>query len=129
MPQTVFVTYEYAHRNTLQSGIEFCINQNYNDKFFVGLGYGIGIEAGKKFGFPTAHLKFNSKEGYLCQLGFTNAKITTSTGITLYNAIDLQLGYSFPFHNESLPQLKGITFGITVRFSKNKKVFGSMKWF
>lgn len=128
-PKTIFLTYDYMHRNTLKTGIEFFIPNKSSNHIFVGLGYGVAIDNGKLYSFPTAHLSLNLKKGYVFKLTTTSSNVTPSAGISLFNVIDFNLGYSIPYQKEQLPELKGISAGITVRISKNNDVYLPMTLF
>ena len=129
IPKTVFVSYDYMNRNTIKTGIEFFIPNKSSNPIFIGLGYGIGIDNAKIFSFANAHLSLNLQNGYVLKLATTTTSLTSSAGVSLFNALDFNLGYSFPFQNQQIHKLKGITVGITVRISNHNKVYLPMKLF
>ncbi|WP_242499174.1 hypothetical protein [Flavobacterium sp. 140616W15] len=93
----------------------------------MGLGYGITSYDGKHYGLPDLHLSYNLKEFLFIKTGGSDKNAYALTGLTLLNMIDLGFGYSASFNREKNPVIKGFTFGITFRFTKNNDAYGKLK--
>jgi hypothetical protein len=105
----ITVAYRYTGRNVLQTGLEFRIGNTHGRSIILGpsLLYS-HINHADKF-IPEAHI-YLSDQGKLFGLSSNPYSIEPRIGITLFNIIFLNTGYTFPIHKEKY--FKGVTFGI-----------------
>lgn len=123
----LYLSYSIATKSQFTGGLEFCLDCENKNKFFLGLGYGISSYDHNYYGLPDLHLSYNfSKNPLFIKAGVSNQHTYTLAGITAFNAIDLGLGYSIPFETEKARVIKGFTFGITFRITNNKKAYTTM---
>lgn len=123
----IYVGYSIATKSQFTGGLEFCLDCKDKNKLFLGLGYGITSYDGKYYGLPDLHLSYNLKEYLFIKTGASDKNAYALAGITFLNMIDLGFGYSAPFNKEKVPVIKGFTFGITFRISKNNDAYGKLK--
>jgi hypothetical protein len=123
------VNYSIADKSLLTGGIELCLNsENYN-KLFFGIGYGItNSYDGNYYGLPDIHLSYNTQYLLFLKGGVSTKHAYLVSGLTLFNMIDLGFGYSHPFSENKIPEIKGFTLNTTFRFTnKPKKIYTQMK--
>lgn len=118
-----YINYSITVKNQLTGGLEFCLNCENKSKLFFGLGYGISSYDGKYFGLPDAHLSLNTESLLFIKIGGSNRNLYSLAGVSLLNFIDLGFGYSYPFTQDKIPELKGFTFGLTFRITNNKNAY------
>lgn len=117
-----YVEYFNSDRNQLKGGVElFSKFENY--RFFYGVGYGLVNSNEQIKGLLDYHASYNSNNGFLVKVSGSDRNITSTVGLTLLNALDFGVGYSFPIKKDELPIIQGFTVGLTVRFSKNNDVY------
>lgn len=122
-----YIDYKIANKSLLTGGIEFCLDCQNKNKLFLGAGFGItNSYNGNYYGFPDLHVSYNT-ESLFFKTGSSHKNAYVLGGFTFLNAIDLGLGYSFPYTKENIPIYKGFTTSLTLRFSNNKKAFGQFK--
>lgn len=131
----IYAETKIASKFQFTMGLEVCLmgsKKEDDNKLFFGLGYGITNYDKHVFGVPDIHLSYNVNSMYwpvFCKIGASNRHAYALTGLTFFNALDLGIGYSFPFEKQKTPEIKGPTLGIVFRFSKNDNIFTSMKLF
>ncbi|MBS7252795.1 hypothetical protein [Flavobacterium branchiicola] len=122
-----YIDYKIANKSLLTGGLEFCLDCQNKNKLFIGAGFGItNSYNGNYYGLPDLHLSYN-RELLFFKTGSSHKNAYVLGGFTFLNAIDLGLGYSFPYTNENIPVYKSFTTSLTFRISKNKKAFGQLK--
>lgn len=124
----LYLNYSIADKSLFTAGLEFCLDCKDKNKLFLGAGYGItNSYNGKYYGLPNIHLSYNTEYLVFLKAGSSSKSAYTMTGLTLFNMIDLGIGYSFPYNKEKIPTYKGFTTSITFRFTNNKNVYGKFK--
>lgn len=121
-----YVGYSIATKSQFTGGLEFCLDCKDKNKLFLGLGYGITSYDGKYYGLTDLHLSYN-KEFFFIKTGASDKNAYALAGLTLLNMIDLGFGYSASFNKEKTPVIKGFTFGISFRFTKNNDAYSKLK--
>lgn len=129
IPQSpiIYVGYSIATKSQFTGGLEFCLDCKDKNKLFLGLGYGITSYDGKYYGLPDLHLSYNIQEFLFIKTGGSDKNAYALAGLTFLNMIDLGFGYSTSFNKEKTPVIKGFTFGITFRITKNNDAYGKLK--
>lgn len=122
-----YANYTITVKSQFTAGLEFCLACDAPDKLFLGLGYGISSYDGNYFGLPNAYLSMNTAQFFFIKVGGSNRNLYSLAGFTFLNFMDLGFGYSYPIVQEKSPELKGFTFGLTVRLTKNSKVYTPLK--
>jgi hypothetical protein len=123
----IYAGYSIATKSLFTGGLEFCLDCKDKNKLFLGLGYGITSYDGKYSGLPDLHLSYNIQEFLFIKTGGSDKNAYALAGLTFLNMIDLGFGYSASFNREKNPVIKGFTFGITFRFTKNNNAYGKLK--
>jgi hypothetical protein len=120
----LYVNYSIANKSLLTGGLEFCLDCKNKNKFFLGAGYGItNSYDGNYYGLPDMHLSYNTKNLLFLKAGSSSKNAYAVGGLTVFNMIDLGLGYSFPYNKEKIPTFEGFTASISFRITKNKDVY------
>ena len=121
-PSVFYVEYVNSDRNQLKAGLEvFTRTRNY--RLFYGVGYGL-VNSNKQIkGLLDYHVSYNSNNGFLVKISGSDRNVAPIIGVSLLNALDLGVGYSFPIKKDEIPEIQGFTVGLTVRFSKNNDVY------
>ena len=101
-------------------------NTKNHNKRFLGTGYGMVNYNGKIHGIPDLHLSYNVETLLFAKLGSSNCHANSLIGISVFNTVDLGIGYSFPYKNSSV-KIQGFTIGATIRFTKKDDVYGKLK--
>ena len=122
-----YANYSIATKSQFTGGLEFCLDCKDKNKLFLGLGYGITSYDNKYYGLPDLHLSYNIQEFLFIKTGGSDKNAYALAGLTFLNMIDLGFGYSASFNREKNPVIKGFTFGITFRFTKNNDAYGKLK--
>jgi hypothetical protein len=122
-----YVNYSITVKSQFTGGLEFCLDCEDDNKLFLGLGYGISSYDRRYFGIPDAYLSLNTANWGFLKIGGSNRNLYSLAGISLFNFIDLGLGYSYPLTQDKIPELKGFTFGLTFRITNNKNAYGRLK--
>ncbi|MFH6965482.1 hypothetical protein [Flavobacterium sp. FlaQc-28] len=118
------LNYSIADKSLLTTGLEFCLDCKNKNKLFLGAGYGItNSYNGKYYGLPDVHLSYNTEYLLFLKAGSSSKNAYAMGGFTLFNRIDLGLGYSFPYNKEKKPTFQGFTTSLTFRITKNKEVY------
>ncbi|KFF06951.1 hypothetical protein IW19_16150 [Flavobacterium reichenbachii] len=123
----VYIDYKIATKSQFIGGLEFCLDCKNDNKLFLGAGYGITSYNGIYYGLPDLHLSYNAPYFLFIKGGVSDKHAYGLAGFTILNAVDLGFGYSQQFNKNELPIIKGFTFGITFRFTNNKKVYTKLK--
>ena len=123
-----YADYSYADRHLLRGGLEFMLTNNTknHNKLFLGTGYGMVNYNGKIHGIPDLHVSYNVETLLFAKLGSSNYHANSLIGISVFNTVDLGIGYSFPYKNSSV-KIQGFTIGATIRFTKKDDVYGKLK--
>lgn len=123
------LNYSLADKSLLTAGIEFCLDCKKDNKLFLGVGYGItNSYNGNYYGLPDLHLSYNTQYLLFFKGGASTKHAYAVSGLTLFNLIDLGFGYSQPFSQNKIPEIKGFTINTTFRFtSQPKKVYTQMR--
>lgn len=120
MSPAFYISYSIATKSQLTGGLEFCLDCQNDNKLLIGLGYGITRYGGDTYGLVDYHLSYNLTEKWLfAKIGGSNKNAYAIAGLTIFNLLDLGLGYSVPFNTATIPVIKGFTFGATIRFTDN----------
>ncbi|WP_433835015.1 hypothetical protein [Flavobacterium anhuiense] len=129
LPFVFDLNYSIADKSLLTGGIELCLNSASYNKLFLGLGYGItNSYNGNYYGLPDIHLSYNTQYLLFVKGGTSTKHAYIVSGLTLFNMIDLGFGYSHPFSENKIPEIKGFTINTTFRFTnKPKKIYTQMK--
>jgi len=129
IPLIFDVNYSITDKSLLTGGIELCLNSESYNKLFLGIGYGItNSYNGNYYGLPDIHLSYNTQYLLFLKGGASTKHAYVVSGLTLFNMIDLGLGYSHPFSENKVPEIKGFTISTTFRFTnKPKKIYTQMK--
>lgn len=125
----LYIDYKAANKSQLTAGLEICLDckNNDEDRYFLGLGYGItNSYNGKYYGLPDLHLSYNW-ELFFLKGGVSNRHAYALAGISAFNLMDLGFGYSQSFNIEKTPYIQGFTFGATIRLAKNSAAYQKMK--
>lgn len=119
----LYLNYSIANKSLFTGGLEFCLTRSKN-KLFLGAGYGItNSYDGNYYGLPDVHLSYNTEYLLFIKAGSSSKNAYAVGGLTVFNMIDLGLGYSFPYNKEKIPTYEGFTVSISFRFTKNKDVY------
>lgn len=123
------LNYSTANKSLFSAGVELCLNPDSYNKFFLGAGYGItNSYNGNYFGLPDFHLSYNTQYLLFLKGGASTKHAYIVSGLTLFNMMDLGFGYSKPFSDNKIPEIKGFTINITFRLTtKPKKIYTQMK--
>ncbi|WP_141248438.1 hypothetical protein [Flavobacterium sp. ACN6] len=127
MSPAFYISYSIAAKSQFTGGLEFCLACQNDNKLLVGLGYGITRYDSKTYGLPDFHL-YLSREWLFAKIGGSHKNAYALAGITLINLMDLGIGYSVPFNQENIPEIKGFIFGATIRFSNNENLRLNFKY-
>lgn len=120
MSPAFYISYSITTKSQLTGGLEFCLDCQNDNKLLIGLGYGITRYDGNTYGLVDYHLSYNLTEKWLfAKIGGSNKNAYAIAGLTIFNLLDLGLGYSAPFNTATIPVIKGFTFGATIRFTDN----------
>lgn len=120
----LYLNYSIADKSLLTAGLEFCLDCKNKNKLFLGAGYGItNSYNGRYYGLPDVHLSYNTEYLLFLKAGSSSKNAYAMGGLTLFNMIDLGLGYSFPYNKEKSPTYQGFTTSLTFRITKNKEVY------
>ena len=122
-----YINYSITVKSQFTGGLEFCLDCEDRNKLFFGLGYGISSYDHSYFGLPDAYLSYNTAKFGFVKVGGSNRNIYTMAGLTFLNVMDLGFGYSYPVINDKSHEIKGFTFGTTIRISNNKKAYENLK--
>lgn len=120
------LSYSYADRNQFTGGLEYWRCGSGDTKGFFGIGYGVTSYNGKYYGLPDLHLSVNRNLLFV-KAGTSNRHAYTLAGISAFNMMDLGIGYSLPYSNTKNPVIKGFTFGVTFRITKNPDAYQKLK--
>ena len=124
-----FISYSIAVKSQYTAGLEFCLDCQNDNKLLIGLGYGIMRYDDKTYGLPDFHLSYNLSEKWIfTKIGASHKNAYAIAGLTVVNLMDLGIGYSVPFNEESIPVIKGFTFGLTIRFTNNENLRLNFKY-
>ena len=124
-----FISYSIAVKSQYTAGLEFCLDCQNDNKLLLGLGYGIMRYDDKTYGLPDFHLSYNLSEKWIfTKIGASHKNAYAIAGLTVVNLMDLGIGYSVPFNEESIPVIKGFTFGLTIRFTNNENLRLNFKY-
>lgn len=120
----IYLNYSIADKSLFTGGLEFCLDCKNKNKLFLGAGYGItNSYNGKYYGLPDIHLSYNTDYLLFVKAGSSSKNAYAVGGLTVFNMIDLGLGYSFAYNKEKIPTYEGFTASISFRISKNKNVY------
>lgn len=125
----IYLGYSIATKSQVTGGLELCLDCKEGNKFFIGLGYGVTSYDGEYYSLPDIHLSYNIQNSFFIKTGGSDKNAYALTGLSFLNMMDLGLGYSIPFNREKSPVIKGLTLGVTFRYSHNKNVYGKLKMF
>ncbi|GEM56693.1 hypothetical protein B0A58_15760 [Flavobacterium branchiophilum NBRC 15030 = ATCC 35035] len=124
-PVAFYVSYYNSDRSQLKMGAEwFSTAARY--RVFYGMGYGMVATQKQYKGLLDYHVSCNTNKGFLFKVSGSDVNLAPTVGISLLNAMDLDVGYSFAINKKEVPVIQGFTVGFTVRLSKNKNAFE--KW-
>ena len=125
-----FINYNYVDRHILKAGLEVLLlnNEKAENKLFLGAGYGLVNYNSKIFGLPDLHLSYYFSKALFTKIGTSINHLYTLAGITYFNYLDLEFGYSHSYDKNKAPNIQGFTIGINVRLSKNNKAFRNIDW-
>ncbi|MFH6960262.1 hypothetical protein ACHRV1_22910 [Flavobacterium aquidurense] len=124
-----YISYSIAVKSQYTAGLEFCLDCQNDNKLLLGLGYGIMRYDDKTYGLPDFHLSYNLSEKWIfTKIGASHKNAYAIAGLTVVNLMDLGIGYSVPFNEESIPVIKGFTFGLTIRFTNNENLRLNFKY-
>ncbi len=124
----LYLNYSIADKSLLTAGLEFCLDCQNKNKIFLGAGYGITNSYNSRYyGLPDVHISVNSEYFLFLKVGSSTKNAYAMGGITLFNAMDLGLGYSFPYNKEKIPTYQGFTTSITFRITNNKNAYNQLK--
>jgi len=123
----LFVDYKIATKSQFIGGLEFCLDCENKNKLLIGAGFGVTSYNNIYYGLPDLHLSYNTEKFWFFKGGTSDKHAYLLIGVTIINLLDLGFGYSLPFDNNKLPVIKGFTFGATLRFSSNQKVYTQIK--
>ncbi len=120
------LSYSYAQRNQFTAGLEYWKCGSGETKAFFGIGYGITSYNNKYYGLPDLHLSVNRNLLFI-KAGTSNRHAYALAGVSAFNMMDLGIGYSLPYNNINNPVIKGFTFGVTFRITKNPDAYQKLK--
>lgn len=119
------VSYRYTGRNVLQAGLEYRFGNSYDGSIILGpsLLY-THVNDTDKF-IPEMNVNL-LRAGFLIGISGNPYSLEPRIGISLFNAVFLNTGYSFPIHREKY--FKGVTFGIQFNIApKHSKFYDKLK--
>lgn len=126
-----YINYFITVKSQFAAGLEFCLDckdSTYNGILLLGFGYGLSSYDNNYFGLPDIHLSLNFPDGLsFIKIGGSNRNLYAMAGLSLLNAIDLGFGYSYPLIQDKIPELKGFTFGLTLRLTNHPDVYPQIK--
>ena len=114
------VGYEYMHKNSGYLGAEYRFNNNDLNNNHGPLNVGIGTymySNNSKFAIaPEIHVNKTWKHFLIIELSASTKNIKPSVGVSAFNLLRLQFGYSFPIDNS---EFKGFYFGFHILIGRS----------
>jgi hypothetical protein len=74
-------------------------------------------------------VSYNQDKGLMAKISVFNTNAALLGGITIFNVLDLGLGYTYPIQKNEPIQLKGFIIGLTARLTRNNAIYGKLKLF
>lgn len=114
------ISYKYMHVNSGYLGAEYRLNsnkgKNANGPLTVGVGTYLYGNKGKFAIVPEVHLNQTWMHFLTTELSASTKNVMPSAGLTFFNLMRIQFGYSFPLADSNF---KGFHFGFNILLGRS----------